>query len=782
MVKNAIKVYARLKPEKNRKSTVDYRVLHRPRENLEEDFIVLDSPVQKSKDYPDNRPESWNFSFFRIFEEFTTQEDVFDNVARPVVESALDGYNGTIFAYGQTASGKTYTITGKLEDECRGVIPRSLQHLFDVIRKRPENLYTVEVAYLEIYNEIGYDLLDRKQQREFAVTRLEDLPRISTQEDESGKLHLKNLTFHSVTNVEEAFELLLLGDDNRVVAETPMNPQSSRSHCIFTIVISTKQFGVEQYKRAKIHFVDLAGSERVYKCSITGTILTEAKHINLSLHYLEQVIVCLGQESVGHIPYRNSLLTSILRDSLGGNCLTAMLATISIASFNLEETLSTCRFAQRVALIKNELKLNLETDIRSENALLRAENERLRQQIKALTRQTLSDLTAEDKRNLDCQIKSFLASNEQVCWDYNPKKVQYCFESFKKAFELNRDPKSCFKKVEYYKDLVIQRDKEISLLIDMIKKEKVQRPVTTNDNVSTVNNIQSGKLDVISNRISTKKPKRRPKVSSQSKINCDENTCDNIEANNIERDLSRIDLTDQTSRNKSIFTDTVKPDLLPCNVVNLTLESPESKNQVTNEKVNDTPDEMSQQSSRKPERKLKTAVKRHSNKTESRLEMKDENLIKPPTADVKLEAKESPFTETDYSIPVYQKYLSFNAQSPKESALKGCVGVEKEGFDRMSKFVENTHSLNNISTSRKCIKTEEKDFNKISRSVENVQSLRESPARKECTKTEKEDLNRISNSNEADKNFEDSLPLTGDPEIDEEIIAFYKAKRSGGTY
>ncbi|CAL7939824.1 unnamed protein product [Xylocopa violacea] len=778
MIKNAIKVYARLKPEKNRKSTVNYQVLHRPKENLEEDFFVLDSPIQKSRDYPDNRPESWNFSFFRIFEEFTTQEDVFDNVARPVVESAMDGYNGTIFAYGQeieslhtsretayeplqnrtTASGKTYTITGKLEDECRGVIPRSLQHLFDVIRKvafagkryveiyraenripplnsvqRPENLYTVEVAYLEIYNEIGYDLLDRRQQREFAVTRLEDLPRISTQEDESGKLHLRNLTFHSVANVEEAFELLLLGDENR--------------------------------------------SERVYKCSITGTILTEAKHINLSLHYLEQVIVCLGQESVGHIPYRNSLLTSILRDSLGGNCLTAMLATISIASFNLEV------FAQRVALIKNDLKLNLETDVRSENALLRAENERLRQQIKALTRQTVSvvseDLTAEEKRNLDCQINSFLASNDQVCWDYNPKKVQYCFESFKKAFELNRDPKSCLEKVEYYKDLVIQRDKEISLLIDMIKKGKVQRPVITNDNASVVDNIQSDKLDLLSNRIPTKKPKRRPKISSQSKINRDENICDNIEANSVGRDISRINLTDQTSRHKSISTDIIKPDLLSCNVVNLTLnEPPENKILTTNEKVNDKPDEMNQQSVRKPERKLKTGVKRHSNKTESRLELKDENPIKPPIANAKLEAKEGPFTELDYSIPVYQKYLSFNAQSPKESILKERVGVEREGFDRMPKFVESMHSPNNISTSRKCIKTEEKDFSQI----ENVQSLKESSARKECTKTEKEDLNRIPDSDENDKRFEDSLPLTGDPEIDEEIIAFYKAKRSGGSY
>ncbi|XP_076659707.1 uncharacterized protein LOC143363016 [Halictus rubicundus] len=476
MVKNAIKVYARLRPEKNRKAAVNYTVHHRPKENLEEDFLILVSPSQKTKDYPDHRPESWNYSFFRVFEESATQEDIFEDVARPVMESALDGYNGTIFAYGQTASGKTHSIIGNQRNiDDRGIIPRSLQYLFNVIQKRPENLYTIEVAFLEIYNENGYDLLDRRQ-REYAVTRLEDLPRVTIQEDENGQLHLKNLSFHGVGSLEDAFELLLVGDSNRVTTETPMNPQSSRSHCIFTIVVSMKEFGADHYKRAKVHLVDLAGSERVYKCSISGTILAEAKHINLSLHYLEQVIVCLGQESVSHIPYRNSYLTSILRDSLGGNCMTAMLANLSAVSSNLEETVSTCRFAQRVALIRNDVKLVLQTSIRSENALLKLENEKLKEQIRAMTGQTCSqELTAEDKWKLDAQIRNFLDSSVKISWDYNPKSIEYCFDSFRRIFELSRDPKSCLKKLEYYKDLVFQRDKEISLLIDLLNKEKEKR-------------------------------------------------------------------------------------------------------------------------------------------------------------------------------------------------------------------------------------------------------------------------------------------------------------------
>ncbi|XP_016922589.2 kinesin-like protein KIF6 isoform X1 [Apis cerana] len=747
MVKNAIKVYARLKPEKDKKNLLDYEILYRPRKNLEEDFLILVSPIQKCKDYLDNRPESWNFSFYRIFEESATQDEVFENVARPVIERALDGYNGTIFAYGQTASGKTHTITGSLENDGRGIIPRSLQFLFDAIGKRPENVYSIEVAYLEIYNETGYDLLDRRQPREFSVTRLEDLPRISIREDEVGRLHLKNLTFYCVKNIEDALELLLLGDNNRITAETPMNPQSSRSHCIFTIVVSTKQFGAEQYKRAKVHLVDLAGSERVYKCSITGTILTEAKHINLSLHYLEQVIVCLGQESMGHIPYRNSLLTSILRDSLGGNCITAMLATLNITSFNLEETVSTCRFAQRVALIKNYLKLNLETDINSENALLRAENERLKQQIKALTMQTNEELTADDKRHLDHKIRDFLESDERICWDYNPKKVQYCFESFKQAFELGKDPKCYFKKLEYYKDLVIQRDKEISLLIDKLK-EKERSTLDASDNNFSINNIKNNKKKIgqntTDNCIRSDKNEMIRDLALNNHVQNDkrESVVQNSSNNNVpSKKLKRrfkttnqiktnenISARDSVFRSKSTSFNTVIPELLPCNIVNLNLDDLiENKNQAIDQKMNETnDDETNQPSSRIPEKPRKNVRKKRN--TESKQE-NNNSSVESSSGKAKIVIEKDSSVETDYSIPVYEKFLSFNSPSPDSVKTPKSLIFEKD-----------------IETKVECL-------------------------------DQKSDLGEESN-----KYFDDSLPLTGDPEIDEEIIAFYKAKRSGGIY
>lgn len=147
-------------------------------------------------------------------------------------------------------------------------------------------------------------------------------------EDEDNCFHLKNLSQHLATNEEEALNLLFVGDTNRMISATPMNLASSRSHCIFTVTVEARKAGEDTVRKSKLHLVDLAGSERVWKKGIDGQILKEAKYINLSLHYLEQVIIALQERSQGkprhHIPYRNSMMTSVLRDSLGGNCLTVI--------------------------------------------------------------------------------------------------------------------------------------------------------------------------------------------------------------------------------------------------------------------------------------------------------------------------------------------------------------------------------------------------------------------------------------------------------------------------
>ncbi|XP_078586159.1 uncharacterized protein LOC144868051 isoform X1 [Branchiostoma floridae x Branchiostoma japonicum] len=337
---------------------------------------------------------SHSFKFDQVFDGQVSQEEVFDCMARDIVEGFLAGYNGTIFAYGQTGSGKTYTVEGGARRYAdRGLAPRALSMIYKALEERQQEEISVKVSYLEIYQETGYDLLNPASK----TGVVPQLSKVSVVEGGKGYYVVRNLSTHLASTERVAQSLLLQGQANRKVAETPMNRRSSRSHAVFTIQLQAKEIGSEVITRSKLHLVDLAGSERVSKSGTRGARLEEAKFINLSLHHLEQVIVALqqgarraGKDNSGmsrnassfslvslavssfstvstgnrerHIPYRNSLLTMVLRDSLGGNCLTAMVANISIEQQNLGETLSTCRFAQRVACITNHASRNEELD------------------------------------------------------------------------------------------------------------------------------------------------------------------------------------------------------------------------------------------------------------------------------------------------------------------------------------------------------------------------------------------------------------------------------------
>ena len=282
-----IDVYARIRPCK------------RPSGNMDLDFadhaVGIHMVKDNTRDVVNNQRENYHFHFSRILDGGTTQDQVFDVVAQPVVDSVLDGYNGTIFAYGQTGSGKTFTITGGAERYVdRGIIPRALSYVFSKLNENPDTQYEVRISYLEIYNEAGYDLLDPSHE----TKGLEDLPKVSLMEDDHGKIHLKNLSAQLARSEEEALNLLFVGDTNRMISETPMNMASSRSHCIFTVGIEARKEGSDVVRRSKLHLVDLAGSERVKKTGIEGTVFREARYINLSLHYLEQVIIALQVRSV----------------------------------------------------------------------------------------------------------------------------------------------------------------------------------------------------------------------------------------------------------------------------------------------------------------------------------------------------------------------------------------------------------------------------------------------------------------------------------------------------
>eukprot|EP01029_Cantina_marsupialis_P013364 TRINITY_DN295_c0_g2_i1.p1 TRINITY_DN295_c0_g2~~TRINITY_DN295_c0_g2_i1.p1 ORF type:complete len:856 (-),score=210.49 TRINITY_DN295_c0_g2_i1:766-3333(-) len=345
-----IQVFLRIRPTK--KPSGFYRVIE---ENSQVNF---DLPVDTK--YVNNSKSSFKFKFNDVLDMDISQDNVYQKLGRPALLNALDGYNSTIFAYGQTGSGKTYSITGGSDYDSRGLLPRLVQDMFGEFETREKNedcRFTCRCSYLEIYNGRGHDLL-KSNEDEMVPVRL--------RADENDNFQISGLSQTLCMTREDAIDVMLQGEDQRQYEETSMNMNSSRSHCIFTIEIESKKPGSATVKRSKIHVVDLAGSERVSKTNATGIVLKQAQNINTSLHFLERVIVALhdqakkGREQ--HIPYRQCLLTSILRDSLGGNCKTAMLATISGTKEQTQETISTCRFSQRVASIQNSAIVNEETD------------------------------------------------------------------------------------------------------------------------------------------------------------------------------------------------------------------------------------------------------------------------------------------------------------------------------------------------------------------------------------------------------------------------------------
>ncbi|XP_066467721.1 kinesin-like protein KIF6 [Tiliqua scincoides] len=486
MVKQTIQIYARVKPLGRRQAAGIYSIEEDETSAFSLDIIV---PRDLADGFVNNKRESYKFKFQKIFDQEAKQDEVFEAIAKPVAECALAGYNGTIFAYGQTGSGKTFTITGGAERYSdRGIIPRTLSYIFQQLQKDSSKVYTTHVSYLEIYNECGYDLLDPRHE----ASKLEDLPKVTIMEDPDQNIHLKHLSLQQATNEEEALNLLFLGDTNRMIAETPMNQASTRSHCIFTIHISSKEPGSATIRRSKLHLVDLAGSERVAKTGVGGQLLTEAKYINLSLHYLEQVIIALSEKNRSHIPYRNSMMTSVLRDSLGGNCMTTMIATLSIEKRNIDETISTCRFAQRVALIKNEAVLNEEIDPRLMIARLKKEILELKDELALATGEHRSEeLKEEELLQLVEQIKVFLEDTDpestlEVGADM--RKIKLCFNHLKKLInevKLSRNhlpepdivgestnSSVATEELKKLKDLLQQRDNEINILVNMLKKEK----------------------------------------------------------------------------------------------------------------------------------------------------------------------------------------------------------------------------------------------------------------------------------------------------------------------
>ncbi|XP_067840527.1 kinesin-like protein KIF3C isoform X2 [Heptranchias perlo] len=315
------------------------------------------------------------FTFDAVYDSNSKQSDLYDETVRPLVDSVLQGFNGTVFAYGQTGTGKTYTMQGIWADpEKRGIIPNSFEQIFTHISRSQDQQYLVRASYLEIYQEEIRDLLNKDQNKKL---ELKEKP-------ETG-VYIKDLSSFVTKNVKEIEHVMNVGNQTRSVASTNMNEYSSRSHAIFVVTVECSELGLDgenHIRVGKLNLVDLAGSERQSKTGVQGERLKEATKINLSLSALGNVISALVDGKSTHIPYRDSKLTRLLEDSLGGNAKTIMVATIGPASCNYEESLTTLRYANRTKNIKNKPRINedpkdaLLREFQEEIARLKAQLER----------------------------------------------------------------------------------------------------------------------------------------------------------------------------------------------------------------------------------------------------------------------------------------------------------------------------------------------------------------------------------------------------------------------
>eukprot|EP01063_Lacrimia_lanifica_P022483 TRINITY_DN3005_c0_g2_i1.p1 TRINITY_DN3005_c0_g2~~TRINITY_DN3005_c0_g2_i1.p1 ORF type:complete len:1541 (+),score=662.79 TRINITY_DN3005_c0_g2_i1:179-4801(+) len=289
------------------------------------------------------QPDRWTFD--AVVNNTYSQSDVFVQFIQPMVDSVLNGFNSTIFAYGQSGSGKTYTMTGGNE-HAMGLIPRSFTYIFDHIRERknPNIAYTINCSYLELYNGRIRDLLAKEQ-----VT-------LQIKENKDKTFYVHDLSHPEVKLLEDLMGLMSRGAARRQVNATELNQDSSRSHSIFTVsiqMVENMEDGECRTVTSKLNLVDLAGSERQSKTRASGDTLKEGCNINLSLSALGTVIDTIVKGK-GHIPFRSSPLTMLLKDSLGGSSKTCMFANINLADANISETVSTLRFADRAKQIKNK--------------------------------------------------------------------------------------------------------------------------------------------------------------------------------------------------------------------------------------------------------------------------------------------------------------------------------------------------------------------------------------------------------------------------------------------
>ncbi|KFV74016.1 Kinesin-like KIF9, partial [Dryobates pubescens] len=391
----------------------------------------------------DNTQTDWSFCLDGVLHN-TSQELTYEAVAKHLVSEALLGYHGTIMCYGQTGAGKTYTMTGATaEYKHRGIIPRALQQVFRATAPSPEGCVTVRISYLEIYNETLVDLLAGAGSRGSSAAPLAvvDCPQ---------GVRVKGLSIHSVSREEDALSLLFEARKREVMAEHTLNKNSSRSHCIFTIYLESRcrlSSGVKCI-HSKINLIDLAGSERLSKTGSEGQTLKEATYINKSLSFLEQIVRALADPRREHVPFRQSKLTHVLKDSLGGNCNTVLVTNICGEAAHVQETLSSLRFAARMKQITAEPLINEIQDPEASGGGMRA----LEKEITLLKQElaiqdclanrffvSYDPLSDSQRAEIKSQVHQYLAGAIAEIDVLNVRQVQEAFKQFKLILRHQED-------------------------------------------------------------------------------------------------------------------------------------------------------------------------------------------------------------------------------------------------------------------------------------------------------------------------------------------------------
>lgn len=361
------------------------------------------------------RHKEHKFIFDQLFDENSTQQDVYENTARSSVESVLEGFNSTIFAYGATGCGKTFTITGTPNQP--GIVFLALRELFMKIDNQSEKNVTVEVSYLEIYNETIKDLLNIETHSR----------KLTLLENENREIVVSNLTKVETTSVEEVMDIIVQGNYNRTVSPTEANLTSSRSHAVLQVYVTQIPKVSDIYEKntkAVLSIIDLAGSERASATKNKGTRLNEGANINKSLLALGNCInaLCDPRRST-HVPYRDSKLTRLLKFSLGGNCKTLMIVCVSPSSRHYDETLNALKFANRAKEIKTKVMRNRTTVMRHVGSYMKVISDQKRR-IHEL--ETLMDTTVQREINKYLEQRKTVLNQTEIMIERLNKNIEKC--------------------------------------------------------------------------------------------------------------------------------------------------------------------------------------------------------------------------------------------------------------------------------------------------------------------------------------------------------------------